>query len=39
MAFVRSVPRSIAFYQTLGFVVGNTHSPEGAREPSWAWLS
>ena len=38
MAFVKSVPRSIEFYQKLGFVIGNTHTPEGAAEPSWAWL-
>jgi hypothetical protein len=38
MAFVRSVSRSIEFYGKLGFVEGNTHTPEGAAEPSWVWL-
>jgi uncharacterized glyoxalase superfamily protein PhnB len=38
MAFVKSVPRSIQFYQKLGFVEGNTHTPEGASEPTWVWL-
>lgn len=38
MAFVKSVPRSIQFYKKLGFVEGNTHTPEGASEPSWVWL-
>lgn len=38
LASVKSVARSIEFYQKLGFVVGNTHTPEGAAEPSWVWL-
>ncbi len=38
MARVRDVTRSIAFYRKLGFEVGNTHAPEGATEPVWAWL-
>lgn len=38
MASVRSVARSIEFYRKLGFEVGNTHAPEGATEPVWAWL-
>lgn len=38
MAHVRSVRRSIEFYQKLGFVEGNTHTPEGGVEPVWAWL-
>jgi catechol 2,3-dioxygenase-like lactoylglutathione lyase family enzyme len=38
MAFVRSVPRSIAFYRKLGFVEGNTHTPAGAAEPVWVCL-
>jgi catechol 2,3-dioxygenase-like lactoylglutathione lyase family enzyme len=38
MAYVASVPRSIAFYQKLGFEVGNTHAPPGSSEPVWAWL-
>jgi uncharacterized glyoxalase superfamily protein PhnB len=39
MAHVRSVPRSIVFYRKLGFVEGNTHTPEADREPVWAWLT
>jgi hypothetical protein len=38
MAFVASVPRSIAFYSMLGLRVANTHTPEGSAEPIWAWL-
>ncbi len=38
MAHVRSVSRSIEFYRKLGFVEGNTHTPEGGVEPVWAWL-
>jgi catechol 2,3-dioxygenase-like lactoylglutathione lyase family enzyme len=38
LAHVRDVERSIAFYTRLGFEVGNTHVPEGARAPVWAWL-
>lgn len=38
MAFVKSVPRSIEFYEKLGFVEGKSHTPEGAAEPSWVWL-
>lgn len=35
---VTSVPRSIAFYEKLGFNVGNSHTPERASDPFWAWL-
>lgn len=35
---VASVPRSTAFYERLGFAVGNTFTPEGDPEPTWAWL-
>lgn len=35
---VTNVPRAIAFYESLGFTVGNSHTPEGAGEPFWAWL-
>ncbi len=35
---VTDVPRTIAFYEQLGFEVGNTHTPEGERAPVWAWL-
>ena len=38
MAFVASVARSIAFYQKLGFELGNTHRPEREPEPVWAWM-
>jgi catechol 2,3-dioxygenase-like lactoylglutathione lyase family enzyme len=38
MAHVKSVPRSIEFYQKLGFTVRNTFVPEGRSEYSWAWL-
>ncbi len=38
MAEVESVPRSIDFYAKLGFEVGNTFTPSGEAEPSWAWL-
>jgi catechol 2,3-dioxygenase-like lactoylglutathione lyase family enzyme len=37
-AQVASVPASIEFYKKLGFEVGNTFTPDGATEPSWAWL-
>lgn len=39
MAHVKSVARSIEFYRTLGFAVGNTVVPDGGTEPSWAWLN
>jgi hypothetical protein len=35
---VQSVKRSMDFYRKLGFVEGNTHTPEGGTEPVWAWL-
>lgn len=35
---VADVERSIAFYQHLGFEVGKTFIPEGAKKPAWAWL-
>lgn len=38
MAFVRSVPASIAFYRLLGFEADNTFAQEGASEPTWASL-
>jgi catechol 2,3-dioxygenase-like lactoylglutathione lyase family enzyme len=38
MVFVADLQRSIAFYAHLGFEVGNTFTPEGANEMSWAWL-
>lgn len=38
MAHVASVPRSIAFYRRLGFEVGNSFTPSGQVEPTWAWL-
>jgi hypothetical protein len=38
MAFVADVPRSIVFYERLGFRVGNTFVPTEAAAPSWVWL-
>src|SRR5688572_2563594 len=38
MASVTSVPRSIAFYDKLGFTVRNTFAPPDSEEPTWAWL-
>jgi|SRR5580765_877881 catechol 2,3-dioxygenase-like lactoylglutathione lyase family enzyme len=38
MAFVKSVPASIAFYRLLGFEVGNTFAAQGSEEPTWAYL-
>lgn len=35
---VTNVPRTIAFYEQLGFSIGNTHAPEALAEPVWAWL-
>ena len=37
-AFVRDVPASIAFYERLGFTVGNSFTPDGADAPAWCWL-
>jgi hypothetical protein len=39
MAFVASVPASIAYYRHLGFEPQNTFTPDGAPEPSWVWLA
>ena len=38
MPHVKSVPRSIEFYERLGFTVRNTFVPDGRSEASWAWL-
>jgi predicted enzyme related to lactoylglutathione lyase len=38
MAHVADVPRSIAFYEFLGFTVKNTFRPPGADAPVWAWV-
>ena len=38
MAHVQDVRRSIAFYETLGFVVEATHSRPDAGSPVWAHL-
>ena len=35
---VSDVKRAMAFYQQLGFSVGNTHAPDDASDPVWAWL-
>lgn len=39
MVSVSNVPRSLAFYEHLGFAVANSVTPEGEAAPSWAWLS
>lgn len=39
MAFVANVARSIAFYEQLGFAVGDTFTPDDTSEPDWAGLS
>jgi hypothetical protein len=39
MLHVRSIPRSIAFYEKLGFVARKTHTPDGIPDPTWAWLA
>ena len=39
MVFVSDIARSIAFYEHLGFAVGDTFTPSNAATPSWAWLS
>jgi hypothetical protein len=36
LAYVADVRASMAFYQLLGFEVGNTHAPHGESEPVWA---
>lgn len=38
MVHVSDLSRSLQFYEQLGFAVGNTHTPDGADEPVWAWL-
>ncbi|MGH9853420.1 MAG: VOC family protein [Blastocatellia bacterium] len=38
MAFVAGVPRSVAFYEHLGFSVANSFTPPDAEVPNWAWL-
>ena len=38
LAYVADVPTSIAFYEQLGFEVGNTHADEGSGETDWAAL-
>ena len=38
MASVADVERSIAFYNHLGFEVGNMFAAGGETKPSWAWL-
>jgi catechol 2,3-dioxygenase-like lactoylglutathione lyase family enzyme len=38
MAHVASVPRSIAFYERLGFAVRDLFTPPDQPEPNWAWL-
>jgi catechol 2,3-dioxygenase-like lactoylglutathione lyase family enzyme len=38
MLHVASVPRSIAFYERLGFDVLRDVTPPGQADPSWAWM-
>jgi catechol 2,3-dioxygenase-like lactoylglutathione lyase family enzyme len=38
MCKVKSAPRSVEFYRKLGFKLGNTFTPDGSTEASWAWL-
>lgn len=38
MLHVVSVPRSIAFYQKLGFAVGHSFAPTEGADPTWAFL-
>lgn len=35
---VSDVPRAIAFYELIGFKIGNSHAPEEGASPVWAWL-
>lgn len=35
---VSDVPATIAFYELIGFKVGNSVTAEGATRPNWAWL-
>lgn len=35
---VTDVTRTSAFYEQLGFRIGNTFTPDGASAPVWAWL-
>lgn len=39
MLHVQSVPRSIAFYSTLGFTARSTVMDDGGTAPIWAWLT
>jgi hypothetical protein len=36
-AHVANVNRSVEFYRTLGFEIGNSH-PSDSPEPIWVWL-
>ena len=38
LAYVADVRRSVAFYERLGFEVGNTHADPGSGETLWAAL-
>jgi predicted enzyme related to lactoylglutathione lyase len=38
MVHVADVSRSIKFYEQLGFELGNTFTPDGSKEATWAWL-
>ena len=37
MVPVSDLPRSLAFYQQLGFDVENDFVPPGGKSPVWAW--
>jgi len=39
LADVRDMQASIAFYETLGFTVSNSVTPEGDDSPNWCWLT
>lgn len=38
LAYVADVARSMAFYESIGFEVGNTHADPGSGEIDWAAL-
>ncbi|HEY0414676.1 MAG TPA: VOC family protein [Allosphingosinicella sp.] len=38
LAHVEDMRASIAFYETLGFVVANQVTPDGEDCPNWVWL-
>jgi len=38
MAHVADIRASVAFYEVLGFAVGNSVTPDGEDVPNWVWL-